>query len=81
MVINDNEAFTPPGLFFGLFYAWYVNNRFGGILDYEMSLLRWKISELIPKALMVRTRMQEQIDFFRRVVFRQKVPRSTIEPL
>jgi uncharacterized cofD-like protein len=76
MVINGNEAFTPPGLLFGLLYAWYVNNRFGGIVDYEMSLIRWKISELIPKPSMVRTRMQEQIDFFRRVVFRQRVPRS-----
>jgi uncharacterized cofD-like protein len=75
MVINGNEAFTPPGLLFGLLYAWYVNNRFGGIVDYEMSLIRWKISELIPKPSMVRTRMQEQIDFFRRVVFRQRVPR------
>jgi uncharacterized cofD-like protein len=74
MVINGNEAFTPPGLLFGLLYAWYVNNRFGGIVDYEMSLIRWKISELIPKPSMVRTRMQEQIDFFRRVVFRQRVP-------
>jgi hypothetical protein len=77
MVINDNEAFTPPGLLFGLLYAWYVNNRFGGIVDYEMSLIRWKISELIPKPSMVRTRMQEQIDFFRRVVFRQRVPRPS----
>jgi uncharacterized cofD-like protein len=74
MVINGNEAFTPPGLLFGLLYAWYVNNRFGGIVDYKMSLIRWKISELIPKPSMVRTRMQEQIDFFRRVVFRQRVP-------
>jgi uncharacterized cofD-like protein len=75
MVINDNEAFTPPGLLFGLLYAWYVNNRFGGIVDYEMSLIRWTISELIPKPSMVRTRMQDQVDFFRRIVFRQKVPR------
>lgn len=74
MVINGNEAFTPPGLLFGLLYAWYVNNRFGGIVDYEMSLIRWKISELIPKPSMVRTRMQEQVEFFRRVVFRQRVP-------
>ena len=79
MVINDNEAFTPPGLLFGLLYAWYVNNRFGGIVDYEMSLIRWKISELIPKPSMVRTRMQEQIDFFRRVVFRQRVARTSQE--
>ena len=74
MLINDNEAFTPPGLLFGLLYAWYVNNRFGGIVDYEMSLLRWDISELIPKPSMERTRMQQRVEFFRRVVFRQKTP-------
>jgi uncharacterized cofD-like protein len=74
MLINDNEAFTPPGLLFGLLYAWYVNNRFGGIVDYEMSLLRWKISELIPKPSMERIRMQERITFFRSVVFRQTIP-------
>ena len=75
LLINDNEAFTPPGLLFGLLYAWYVNNRFGGIVDYEMSLLRWRISELIPKPSMERIRMQKRIEFFRRSVFRQKVPR------
>jgi len=74
MLINDNEAFTPPGLLFGLLYAWYVNNRFGGIVDYEMSLLRWDISELIPKPSMERTRMQRRVEFFRRAVFRQKIP-------
>ena len=74
MLINANEAFTPPGLLFGLLYAWYVNNRFGGIVDYEMSLLRWRISELIPKPSMERSRMQERVAFFREVVFRQKVP-------
>jgi uncharacterized cofD-like protein len=74
MLINDNEAFTPPGLLFGLLYAWYVNNRFGGIVDNEMSLLRWNISELMPKPSMERMRMQRRIEFFRRVVFRQKIP-------
>jgi len=74
MLINDNEAFTPPGLLFGLLYSWYVNNRFGGIVDYEMSLLRWKISELIPKPSMERMRMHKRVEFFRRVVFRQKIP-------
>lgn len=74
MLINDNEAFTPPGLLFGLLYAWYVNNRFGGIVDYEISLLQWKISELIPKPSMERTRMKKRIEFFRRSVFRQNIP-------
>jgi len=74
MLINGNEAFTPPALLFGLLFAWYVNNRFGGVVDSEMSLLRWKISELIPKPSMERIRMQKRVEFFRRVVFRQQIP-------
>ncbi|MBI4682580.1 MAG: hypothetical protein HY757_05710 [Nitrospirae bacterium] len=77
MLINGNEAFTPAGLLFGLLYAWYVNNRFGGIINYEASLLRWKINELIPKPSMERVRMQKRIDFFRNVVFRQGMPLSS----
>jgi len=80
MLINHNEAFTPPGLLFGLLYAWYVNNRFGGVVDYEMSLLRWKISELIPKPSMERIRMQDRINFFRSVVFRQRIPGTQETP-
>jgi len=79
LIINNNEAFTPPGLLFGLLYAWYINNQFGGIVDYEMSLLRWKISELLPKPSMERTRMKERIEFFRRVVFCQRVPLKRVE--
>ena len=81
MLINGNDAFTPPGLLFGLLYAWYCNNRFGGVIDYEMSLLRWKISELIPKPSMERTRLQAQVEFFRRVVFRQRIPRAVTKTL
>jgi len=74
MLINDNEAFTPPGLLFGLLYAWYLNNQLGGVVDYEMSLLKWKISELIPKQSMERTRRSQLIEFFRNHVFRQRIP-------
>lgn len=74
MLVNHNEAFTPPGLLFGLLYAWYLDNRFGGVVDYEMSLLRWKMTELIPKPSMERNRLQSRVDFFRRVVFRQNLP-------
>jgi len=80
MLVNGTEAFTPPGLLFGLFYAWYLNNRFGGILDYEISLLRWRISELIPKPSMERTRLQKCIAFFRSQVFCQQIPPMKDEP-
>jgi hypothetical protein len=74
MVINDNEAFTPPGLLFGLFYAWYLNNQLGGFIDQEMSILQWKISRLIPKQSMDRERKQQLVEFFRSAVFRQQIP-------
>jgi len=74
MLVNGNDAFMPPGLLFGLLYAWYLDNRYGGVVDYEMSLLQWKMTELIPKPSMERSRLQSRVDFFRRVVFRQKVP-------
>lgn len=73
--------FVPPGLLFGLLYAWYIDNRFGSIVDYEMSLLRWRISELIPKPSMERGRMKARVDFFRRVVFRQEIPAAVLDLL
>jgi len=72
MLINNNEAFIPAGLLFGLLYAWYLNNRFGGAINSSISLLRWKVSDLIPKPSMDRIRMEQQIEFFRQIVFRQK---------
>jgi len=69
-VINNNEFFTPPGLLFGLLYAWYLNNGFGCLIEYEMSLLKIATSDLIPKPSANKERRQSLIDFFRRDVFR-----------
>ena len=74
MVINGTEAFTPPGLLFGLVYAWYLNNTLGGVINHEVSIMQWQISQLIPKPSMERERKQKLIEFFRSVVFRQKIP-------
>jgi uncharacterized cofD-like protein len=70
-LINHNESFTPPGLLFGLLYAWYLNNRYGCIVDYDMSLLKIATSDLIPKPSMNKRRRQKLIRFFRRDVFGQ----------
>ena len=69
ITLNDEEGFLPPGLLFGLLYAWYLNNAYGGIMDYEMSLLRWPPERLIPYQLEEYTRKQGLIRFFRNVVF------------
>jgi hypothetical protein len=67
--INDEEGFLPPGLLFGLMYAWYLNNAYGGAMEYEMSLLRWRTRDLIPHQAKERSRRQELVAFFRHEVF------------
>lgn len=69
ITINDQEGFLPPGLLFGLLYAWYLNNAYGAIMEYEMSILRWSPKNLIPYQLEEYTRKQALIKFFRNVVF------------
>ena len=69
LTLNGREGFTPPGLLFGLMYAWYLNNGYGEIMEYEMSLLRWPPKKLIPCQLEERNRKQELVNFFRKVVF------------
>jgi len=70
LVINGDDSFTPPGLNFGLLYSWYLNNSFGGVIEYETSLLKIASSDLIPKLTMDQERQRKLIDFFRRDVFR-----------
>ena len=69
ITLNDQEGFLPPGLLFGLLYAWYLNNAYGQIMEYEMSLLRWSPKYLIPYQMEEYTRKQALIRFFRNVVF------------
>ncbi len=70
-VINPGEGFTPPGLFFGLFYAWYLDNRFAANIEYKMSIMRTTISDLIPEQVRIVDRRRRTIDFFRQRIFRQ----------
>ena len=69
ITLNDQEGFLPPGLLFGLLYAWYLNNAYGEVIEYEMSLLRWPPEKLIPYQLEEHARKQALVQFFRRVVF------------
>ena len=73
-VINPGEGFTPPGLFFGLFYAWYLDNRFAANIEYKMSIMRNDISDLIPEQVRIVDRRQKTINFFRERIFRQRSP-------
>ena len=69
ITINNSEGFLPPGLMFGLLYAWYLNNSYGGVMEYEMSLLKWPPHTLIPHQAKERVRKQALVSFFRNEVF------------
>ncbi|MDF1615507.1 gluconeogenesis factor YvcK family protein [Desulfurivibrio dismutans] len=70
-VVNGNEGFTPPGLLFGLTYAWYLDNRFAPHIEYKMSITGAETSDLVPEQLRISARRQGLIEFFRQRVFRQ----------
>lgn len=70
ITLNGSEGFIPPGLLFGLLYAWYLNNGYVDIMEIEMSMLRWPSKKLIPCQLQERNRKLALISFFRKVVFR-----------
>ena len=69
-LVNGNEGFTPPGLLFGLLYAWYLDNRFAAHVEYKMAVMRTDISDLIPEQVKMYQRRRELVEFFRRSVFR-----------
>jgi uncharacterized cofD-like protein len=69
ITLNNNEGFLPSGLLFGLMYAWYLNNSYGGVMEYEMSLLKWRPESLIPYQAQERIRKQALVRFFCNEVF------------
>jgi len=73
-IINPCEGFTPPGLFFGLFYAWYLDNRFAANIEYKMSIMRNAIPDLIPEQARIVERRRETVRFFRERIFKQQAP-------
>ena len=72
ITINNHEGFLPTGLLFGLLYAWYLNNAYGGIMEYEMSLLKWPAHSLIPHQAKERIRKQALVKFFCNEIFGHK---------
>lgn len=68
-LVNGNEGFTPPGMLFGLVYAWYLDNRFAEHIEYKMSIMRTDVSDLIPEQVRESSRRKALVAFFRRSVF------------
>lgn len=71
-VVNGDEGFTPPGLLFGLFYAWYLDNRFAPNIEYKMSIMKNKMTDLIPEQVRLVDRRCRLIRFFRDSVFQHQ---------
>jgi len=71
--VNGKEGFTPPGLLMGLLYAWYLDNRFASHIEYKMSILKVRPTQLIPEQKKMRNRREQLIDFFRESVFGKEV--------
>jgi uncharacterized cofD-like protein len=68
ITINADGGFLPPGLLFGLLYAWYLTGR-GRTMEYEMTLLRWPLKSLIPLHAKDRVRKEALVKFFRTEIF------------
>ncbi len=76
IAINNNEGFLPPGLLFGLLYAWYLSNKYAATMEYEMSILRWPPRSLIPHQAAERVRKQALVKFFRTEIFGHPGPQK-----
>jgi hypothetical protein len=68
ITINRDGGFIPPGLLFGLVYAWYLSGQ-GFTMEYEMTLLRWPTKSLIPLHAKDRARKEALVTFFRKEIF------------
>lgn len=68
-LVTGTEGFTPPGLLFGLVYAWYLDNRFAAHIEYKMAILRMDVPDMIPEQAKVSLRRSKLVSFFRRKVF------------
>jgi hypothetical protein len=69
-LVNGEDGFTPPGLLFGLVFAWYLDNRFASNVEYKMSVMKNIPSDLIPEQVRIMRRREKLILFFRKSIFR-----------
>ncbi len=71
--VNATEGFMPPGLLFGLFFAWYLDSRFAPNIDHMMSIMKHGVSDLAAEQVEKLQRRKKMIHFFRESVFRSKL--------
>jgi hypothetical protein len=68
-LVNMGEGFTPPGLLMGLVYAWYIDNRLAGNIEYKMSVTKISHTNLIPEQMKMVERRSKMIAFFKNIIF------------
>ena len=69
ITLHNSDGFIPPGLLFGLMYAWYLDNSSAPIMENEMSILHWQEATLIPHQVKEYRRKKALVDFFRKEIF------------
>ena len=68
--VPKDTGFLPCGILFGLVFAWYLDSALVPALDFEMQMLQWPASRLLPYQVRARARQRELVRFFREDVFR-----------
>lgn len=68
--VARGTGFLPCGILFGLTFAWYLDAAFVPALDFEMQMLQWPASRLLPYQVRERAIHRELVRFFREDVFR-----------
>lgn len=71
--VNGEEGFVPPGLLFGLFFAWYLDCRLAPNVEYMMTIMKSGPSDLVAKQSETVRRQEKLIAFFREHVFRSRI--------
>jgi uncharacterized cofD-like protein len=67
--VSKGMGFLPSGILFGLTFAWMLDNAFVPALDFEMQMIQWPASRLLPYQVRIRAQHRELVRFFREVVF------------
>lgn len=70
ITLNNDDGFIPPGLLFGLMYAWYLDNAYAPVMENEMSILHLRKETLIPHQVQEYKRKRALVHFFRTRVFK-----------
>jgi len=68
--VPKGTGFLPCGILFGLAFAWVLDGANVPALDFEMQILQWPASRLLPYQVRARARHRDLVRFFREDVFR-----------